>query len=42
MADYDNIITIKFAQAEQPKFTERKGTQPYIEFGVKNDYPDFL
>lgn len=45
MADnnnYDNIVTVKFAQAEQPKFTEKKGTEPYIEFGEKNNYPDYL
>lgn len=43
MADYEkNIVTIKFARAEQPKFTERKGTMPYIEFGEKNNYPDYL
>ena len=37
-----NIVTIKFAQAEQPKFEEKKGTLNYIEFGKNNDYPDYL
>jgi len=39
---YGNIITIKFAQAEQPKFIEKKGTEAFIQFGVNNDYPDYL
>jgi hypothetical protein len=39
--NYKNIITVKFAQAEQPKFEERKG-KGYIEFGINNNYPDYL
>ena len=39
--DYKNIITVKFAQAEQPKFEEKKG-KGYIEFGEKNNYPNYL
>lgn len=39
--NYNNIITVKFAQAEQPKFEERKG-RGYIEFGINNNYPDYL
>lgn len=39
--NYDNLITIKFARAEQPKFEERKG-KGYIEFGADNRYPDYL
>ena len=39
--DYNNIITVKFAQAERPKFEERKG-KGYIEFGANNDYPNYL
>lgn len=38
---YGNIITVKFAQAQQPKFEERKG-KGYIEFGINNDYPKYL
>ena len=38
---YDNLITVKFARAEQPKFEERKG-KGYIEFGADNKYPDYL
>lgn len=37
-----NLITIKMAQALQPRFEEKKGTTPYIEFGEKNNYPDYL
>jgi len=36
-----NLVTVKFAQAEQPKFEERKG-QGYIQYGENNDYPDYL
>lgn len=39
--DYNNIITVKFAQAQQPKFEEKKG-KGYVEFGVNNNYPDYL
>jgi len=39
--EYKNIITVKFAQAEQPKFEEKKG-KGYIEFGEKNNYPNYL
>lgn len=39
--NYDNLITVKFAQAEQPKFEERRG-KGYIEFGMNNNYPDYL
>ena len=38
---YDNLITVKFARAEQPKFEERKG-KGYIEFGADNNYPQYL
>ena len=31
--NYKNIITVKFAQAEQPKFEEKKG-KGYVEFGL--------
>lgn len=39
--DYKNIITVKFAQAQQPKFEEKKG-KGYVEFGANNNYPDYL
>lgn len=42
MSDYNNVISIKFARAEQPVFIEKKGSYPYVEFGEKNDYPDYL
>ncbi|CAB4204304.1 hypothetical protein UFOVP1384_47 [uncultured Caudovirales phage] len=39
--NYKNIITVKFAQAQQPKFEEKKG-KGYVEFGALNNYPDYL
>lgn len=39
--NYDNLITVKFARAEQPKFEERKG-KGYVEFGADNNYPQYL
>jgi hypothetical protein len=39
--DYKNIITIKFAQAEQPKFEEKRA-KGYVEFGHHNNYPEYL
>ena len=39
--NYDNLFTIKFARALQPKFEERKG-QGYIQFGEENNYPEYL
>lgn len=41
--DYiNNTISVKFAQAQQPKFKEFKGANKYIQFGVENNYPDYL
>ena len=37
----DNFFILQFAEARQPKYTERKG-RGYIEFGERNDYPDYL
>lgn len=37
----DNFIILSFAEAKQPEYRERKG-QGYIEFGEKNDYPNYL
>ena len=39
--NYKNIVTVKFAQAQQPRFEERRG-KGYIEFGINNDYPKYL
>lgn len=35
------LIELKFDQAEQPKFAEKKG-KGYIEFGKDNNYPVYL
>jgi hypothetical protein len=41
--DYiSNTISVKFAQAEQPKFREFKGANKYIAFGEYNNYPEYL
>jgi len=40
MSDY-KLIEIKFDQAQQPKFEEKRG-KGYIEFGKDNDYPLYL
>jgi Mn-dependent DtxR family transcriptional regulator len=37
----DNIIILNFAEAKQPEYREKKG-QGYIEFGERNDYPNYL
>ena len=36
-----NIINVQFDQAQQPKFEEKRGRN-YIEFGEKNNYPNYL
>lgn len=38
---HDNFLILSFAEARQPEYRERKG-QGYIEFGEKNDYPNYL
>jgi len=35
------LINIQFDQAQQPKFEEKKGKN-YVEFGAKNNYPNYL
>jgi hypothetical protein len=35
------LINIQFDQAQQPRFEEKKGKN-YIEFGAKNNYPNYL
>jgi hypothetical protein len=35
------LINIQFDQAQQPKFEEKKGKN-YIEFGARNNYPNYL
>ena len=37
----DNLIILSFAEAKQPEYREKKG-QGYIEFGERNDYPNYL
>lgn len=37
----DNLIILNFAEAKQPEYRERRGVG-YIEFGEKNDYPNYL
>ena len=37
----DNLIILNFAEAKQPEYRERRG-HGYIEFGEKNDYPNYL
>lgn len=36
-----NIINVQFDQAQQPRFEEKRGRN-YIEFGEKNNYPNYL
>lgn len=36
-----NLVILKFAEAKQPYFKEKRG-KGYIEFGERNDYPDYL
>lgn len=36
-----NIVNIQFDQAQQPKFLEKKSGN-YVEFGEKNNYPNYL
>lgn len=38
----ENMVVVKFDKAEVPKFTEKKGTERYVEFGEKNNYPEYL
>lgn len=40
-SSYANIVTVKFAQAQQPKYQENKA-KGYVEFGKDNDYPEYL
>jgi len=37
----DNLVILSFAEAKQPEYREKKGIG-YIEFGDKNDYPNYL
>ena len=39
--NYNNLISIKFARAEQPIFKENK-SKNIVEFGIDNDYPNYL
>jgi predicted transcriptional regulator len=37
----ESIFILKFAEAKQPAYKEKKA-EGYIEFGEKNDYPNYL
>jgi len=37
----DNLVILSFAEAKQPEYREKKGVG-YIEFGDRNDYPNYL
>jgi len=37
----NNFLILNFAQAKQPQYREKKGVG-YIEYGEKNDYPQYL
>lgn len=39
--DNYKLIELKFDQAQQPKFTEKK-SKGYVEFGENNNYPTYL
>lgn len=39
--DNYKLIELKFDQAQQPKFFEKK-SKGYVEFGEENNYPDYL
>ena len=41
MSNKYQLINIQFDQAQQPRFEEKKGKN-YIEFGAKNNYPNYL
>ena len=41
MSNKYQLINIQFDQAQQPKFEEKKGKN-YIEFGARNNYPNYL
>ena len=39
----DNLFILKFAEARQPEYREKKGAYGgYMEFGYHNDYPKYL
>jgi hypothetical protein len=39
----DNLFILKFAEARQPEYREKRGTYGgYMEFGYHNDYPKYL
>lgn len=41
MSNKYQLINIQFDQAQQPKFEEKKGKN-YVEFGQRNNYPNYL
>ena len=43
LSHMDNLFILKFAEARQPEYREKKGTYGgYMEFGYHNDYPKYL
>lgn len=39
----NELLVLSFAEAKQPEYKEKKGEGGgYIEFGYKNDYPNYL
>lgn len=41
MSNKYHLVNIQFDQAQQPKFEEKKGKN-YVEFGARNNYPNYL
>ena len=41
MSETTSFVTIKFAEAKQPEYKEKKG-EGYMMFGEQNDYPVYL
>jgi hypothetical protein len=37
-----SIIELKFNSAEQPKYSEKKGSGGMINYGERNNYPNYL
>ena len=39
----NNLLILNFAEARQPEYKEKRGAEGgYIEFGYRNDYPEYL
>jgi hypothetical protein len=37
----NNFFVVQFAEAKQPEYIEKKG-EGYIQYGHRNDYPNYL